>query len=59
MADCKNRYIALSYTWGEDTPTTPKQKIIVNNQPAYITSNLHAALKHILLSSPPRHPRAT
>ncbi len=46
MAECKGRYIALSYTWGNNP--TARREILVNGQPAFITENLYAALTHIL-----------
>jgi hypothetical protein len=45
MAECKGKYVALSYTWGNPMA---KREIIVNGKPAFITENLHAALTHLL-----------
>ncbi|KAG7284532.1 hypothetical protein NEMBOFW57_010907 [Staphylotrichum longicolle] len=46
MTECKERYVALSYVWGD--ATAARREIIVNGEPAFITENLHAALTHML-----------
>ncbi|KAK0662115.1 heterokaryon incompatibility protein-domain-containing protein [Cercophora samala] len=45
MPDCQNKYVALSYTWGD---STARKQIKVNGRPAFITENLYEALTHIL-----------
>lgn len=42
--DDKPEFKALSYTWGSPKPTC---KIMVNNQPFWITSNLASAFHHL------------
>src|ERR1700744_218877 len=41
LADAE--YVALSYAWGEPTPT---RRIICNGKPLYIAENLYGALNH-------------
>jgi hypothetical protein len=45
MEECKRKYVALSYTWGNPVA---RREIVVNGKPAFITENLYAALTHML-----------
>ena len=42
------KYVALSYTWGDDTPE--KELIYLNKKEFWIRPNLESALRHIRLS---------